>query len=153
MVVARATEADIPGLVQCAAGLFAEDAGSRDETIDAEWPLKYAAQRFGETISDPARLVLAARQAVDVIGSLSGVLEPATAMRPIRVATLISIYVHPRYRGSGVGARLVEQFCVWAREMNATRIAVTAYTTNQAAIGFYQRAGFVPYTLILEAVP
>ena len=151
IVVARAIPADIPGLVQCAAGLFAEDAGTRDKTIDAEWPAKHAAQRFSETISDPARLVLAARHAAEIVGSLSGTLDAATAMRPIRVATLISMYVHPRYRRSGVGARLVEQFRAWAQEMNATRITVTAYTTNEAAIRFYRRAGFMPYALTLEA--
>ena len=80
IVVARATPADIPGLVQCAAGLFAEDAGTRDKTIDAEWPAKHAAQRFSETISDPARLVLAARHAAEIVGSLSGTLEAATAL-------------------------------------------------------------------------
>ena len=120
--------ADIPGLVQCAAGLFAEDSGTRDKTIDAEWPAKQAAQRFSETISDPARLVLAARHAADVIGSLSGVLEATTAMRLIRVATLTSIYVYLPYRRSGVGARLWNKFRAWAQEMNATRIAVTGHT-------------------------
>jgi GNAT superfamily N-acetyltransferase len=114
-------------------------------------PAKHAAQRFSETISDPARLVLAARRTGEIVGTLSAALEAATTMRPIRTATLTSIYVHPRYRRSGVGARLVEQFHAWAREMNATRVAVTAYTTNKAAISFYQRAGFMPYTLTLEA--
>jgi ribosomal protein S18 acetylase RimI-like enzyme len=42
---------------------------------------------------------------------------------------------------------------VLGQEMNATRIAVTAYTTNKAAISFYQRAGFMPYTLTKEADP
>jgi len=95
IIVTAATEADIPGLVQCAIGLFAEDAGTRDITIDAEWPAKHAEQSLSQAIGDPSRLVLAARQAADVIGSLSGVLEPATTMRPIRVATLLSLYVRP----------------------------------------------------------
>jgi GNAT superfamily N-acetyltransferase len=107
--------------VQCAIGLFAEDAGTRDKTIDAEWPGKHATQRFNETISDPARLVLVARHTAEVAGSLSAALEPATAMRPIRTVTLTSIYVHPRYRSSGVGTQLVEQLRAWAQEMNATR--------------------------------
>ena len=150
IVVAKATQADIPGLVQCAIGLFAEDAGTRDSTIDAEWPAKHSEQSLSQAIGDPSRLVLAARQAADVIGSLSGVLEPATAMRPIRMATLLSLYVRPHHRNNGVGAALVGHFRSWARQQNASRIAVTAYTTNETAIGFYQRTGFTPYTLTLE---
>jgi len=150
IIVTAATEADIPGLVQCAIGLFAEDAGTRDITIDAEWPAKHAEQSLSQAIGDPSRLVLAARQSADVIGSLSGVLEPATTMRPIRVATLLSLYVRPHHRNNGVGATLVGHFRSWARQQNASRIAVTAYTTNKTAIGFYQRTGFTPYTLTLQ---
>ena len=61
IIVTAATEADIPGLVQCAIGLFAEDAGTRDITIDAEWPAKHAEQSLSQAIGDPSRLVLAAR--------------------------------------------------------------------------------------------
>jgi len=140
-------------LVQCAIGLFAEDAGTRDITIDAEWPAKHSEQSLSQAIGDPSRLVLAARQAADVIGSLSGVLEPATAMRPIRMATLLSLYVRPHHRNNGVGAALVGHFRSWARQQNASRIAVTAYTINETAIGFYQRTGFTPYTFTLEMPP
>jgi GNAT superfamily N-acetyltransferase len=150
IMVAKATQADIAGLVQCAIGLFAEDAGTRDITIDAQWPAKHAEQSLTQAIGDPSRLLLAARQDTDVIGSLSGVVEPATAIRPIPVATLLSLYVHPRHRNNGVGASLVGHFRSWAQQKNAARIAVTAYTTNEAAIRFYQRTGFTPYTLTLE---
>jgi GNAT superfamily N-acetyltransferase len=71
-------------------------------------------------------------------------------MRPIRVATLLSLYVRLHYRKNGVGASLVGQFRSWAREKKESRIAVTADTTNEAAIGFYQRAVFPPHTLTLE---
>jgi len=98
--IRRATVADIPGLVASSAALFAEDAGTRDDTIDVEWPLKHGAQRFGETIHDPNRLVLVAVADGDVIGHLAGALVEPSPIRPIRVATLLSMYLSVGHRAA-----------------------------------------------------
>jgi len=151
--IRRATIADIPGLVASSAALFAEDAGTRDDTIDVEWPLKHGAQRFGETIHDPNRLVLVAIADGDVIGHLAGALVEPSPIRPIRVATLLSMYVSVATRGGGVGARLVDSFRSWARQQGAHRVAVDAYAANDGALRFYQRLGFAAVSVVLETTP
>lgn len=152
--IRRAAAADVDGYVASSAGLFAEDAGAHDDTIDIEWPRRHGAQRFLDAIADPYRLILVA---VDpsgaIVGHLAGLLTDPTAIRPVRVATLLSLYVFGAHRGAGVGARLVGEFRSWARLRDSDRLEVTAYANNEGALRFYRRHGFVPQSVVLEAMP
>lgn len=141
---------DLPGLVASSTGLFAEDAGTRDPSVDADWPREHAAESFSVALADPARLVLAVECAGAVVGHLTGSLAEPTAMRPVRAATLLSVYVRPAHRSSGAGARLVEAFVRWAAERGAVHAEVSAYAVNSDAIRFYERAGFAPQTVTLR---
>lgn len=149
-VIRKAVIEDIEGLVACSTGLFAEDAGTRDPTLSQDWPRLHAAESFRSSIGDESRLVLVAEDDGKVVGHLTGGLTEASDIRPIRVATLGSMYVMPTHRGAGVGAQLAEAFRGWAAEAGADRLAVSAYATNEAAIRFYQRQGFTPRTVVLE---
>lgn len=154
IAIRRAVAADVDGFVASSAALFAEDAGTRDDTVDIEWPNRYGAQRFSENLGDPKRLMLVAvDESGVVVGHLSGLLGEPTAMRPVRVATLASLYVRPAHRGDGVGARLVAEFRAWSDERGMDRMEVTAYAQNADALRFYQREGFVPQSVVLEARP
>ncbi|GAB3911701.1 GNAT family N-acetyltransferase [Kibdelosporangium lantanae] len=144
---------DIPGLVESSAALFTEDAGQRDPTMNTNWPHEHGTERFTETTTDPNHLVLVAIADNQVIGHLTAVLESPTTKRPVRIATLASLYVRPAVRGAGTAANLVETFRTWARENQADLLAVTAYATNDQAIRFYQKHGFTPATLTLETTP
>jgi GNAT superfamily N-acetyltransferase len=104
------TDIDLPGLVASSVALFAEDAGTRDPTVDIEWPQKHGAESFGAIIGEPARLVLVADADGAIVGHLTGALDEPLAIRPVRVATLNSMYVRSTHRGAGVGARLVASF-------------------------------------------
>lgn len=141
---------DLPGLVASSTGLFAEDAGTRDPSVDADWPREHAAASFAAALDDPARLVLAVECAGTVVGHLFGSLAEPTAMRPVKAATLISAYVRPAHRSSGAGARLVDAFVRWAGEQGAEHAEVTAYAANTDAIRFYERNGFAPQSLTLR---
>jgi GNAT superfamily N-acetyltransferase len=148
--IRKAVAADIDGLVACSTGLFAEDAGTRDPTLSQDWPRLHAADSFRAQFGDDSKLVLVADADGAVVGHLTGSLGEASDIRPIRVATLMSMYVMPSHRDAGVGARLVAAFREWAAAAGADRLAVSAYAANEGAIRFYQRNGFVPRTLVLE---
>ncbi|MEU6348566.1 GNAT family N-acetyltransferase [Streptomyces sp. NPDC047072] len=49
-----------------------------------------------------------------MVGHLAGSLTEPTAIRPVRAATLVGLYVRPEHRGARAGARLVEAFLEWA---------------------------------------
>ncbi len=147
--VRRARPQDVPALVASSAALFAEDAGTRDPTVDVDWPLAHGAERFASGLGDPARLLLVAEHEGEVVGHLAGTVAEGSAVRPVKVATLLSLYVRTTHRGTRVGARLVAAFLDWAREQGAQQAEVTAYAANKDAIRFYERNGFGPRTLTL----
>ncbi|MFC4058315.1 GNAT family N-acetyltransferase [Planomonospora corallina] len=141
---------DLDGVVACSAALFAEDAGTRDPSLNLGWPREHGPARFAAALDDPARLVLVADDGGRIVGHLTGSLSGPTAMRPVPVATLGSMYVHPDHRRRGVGARLVAEFRSWARERGARYAGVTAYASNDAAVRFYRRHGFADRSTVLE---
>jgi len=151
--VRAARPEDVPGLVGSSAALFAEDAGQRDPTMNLNWPHEHGTHHFTETVNNPDHLVLVAVADEHVIGHLTAVLGAPTTKRPVRVATLASLYVQPASRGSGAAGTLVDTFRTWARENQADLLAVTAYATNNRAIRFYERQGFTPATITLETTP
>ncbi|MER6913540.1 GNAT family N-acetyltransferase [Streptomyces sp. NPDC000594] len=149
-VVRRAGHADVDGLVACSGALFAEDAGVRDPYIDLGWPQEHGPGRFAAGIDDPDRLLLVAERDGEIVGHLTGVLGEASAIRPVRIATLVSMYVRPALRGGGTGQRLVAEFFGWARTTGAEAAEVTAYAGNAGAVRFYERNGFGPQSVTLR---
>ena len=149
--IRKAAEHDVPGVVECSAELFREDAGTRDPSIDTSWPRAYGPTRFREMVAEADRLLLVAEAEGAIVGHLSGSLSHPSPIRPVTVATLMSMYVRPEWRSHGGGGLLVASFRDWAQQNQADRISVTAYAGNDRAIAFYRRNGFEPHTLTLES--
>jgi ribosomal protein S18 acetylase RimI-like enzyme len=57
--------------------------------------------------------------------------------------TLISMWVAPEARGTGVGDALIEATCQWAREAGAGELRLDVKEDNVQAIRLYIRHGFV----------
>ncbi|MFJ2028920.1 GNAT family N-acetyltransferase [Streptosporangium sp. NPDC087985] len=152
VVVRTATVADLEGVVACSSALFAEDAGTRDPTVNVNWPAERGLAQFRDALSDPYRLVMVAEDGGQIIGHLTGTLSGPTSMRPVMVATLGSVYVRPAHRGQKIGTDLVEEFRAWARHHGAQYAGVTAYAGNEAAVRFYERNGFAMRSVVLETV-
>lgn len=150
VTVRRGTITDLDGIVGCSSALFAEDAGTRDPTLNVNWPREHGLGLFMDALSDPDRLVMVAEDHDRIIGHLTGALFEPTAMRPVKVATLGSMYVQPPYRGKKIGARLVTEFRGWARHHGARYAGVTAYASNEAAVRFYRNNGFTVQSTVLE---
>ncbi|MES5817539.1 GNAT family N-acetyltransferase [Streptomyces sp. RG80] len=150
VIVRRARTEDIPGLVASSAGLFAEDGGTRDTTINVDWPHEHGAASFAAALEDPTRLVLVVDRETRVVGHLMGSVTEATDRRLVKSATLISMYVRPEHRRARAGAALVGEFLAWARREGAEEAEVTAYTANADAIRFYERGGFTPQLVTLR---
>ncbi|MEV7074135.1 GNAT family N-acetyltransferase [Streptomyces sp. NPDC093990] len=150
LTVRRARHDDIPGLVASSAGLFAEDAGTRDPSVDIGWPREHGAASFTAALEDPARLVLVVAHGGEVVGHLTGSLTEPSAVRPVKSATLQGLYVRPAHRRARVGARLVAEFLAWAEDQGARQAEVAAYSANPEAIRFYERQGFGAHAVTLR---
>ncbi|MFD8217771.1 GNAT family N-acetyltransferase [Streptomyces sp. NPDC059697] len=72
-------------------------------------------------------------------------------MKPVKVATLVSMYVRPAYRRDRIGGRMVDEFRSWAKESGAGSAQMTAYASNAEAIRFYERNGFASQSVTLGA--
>ncbi|ADD42863.1 GNAT family N-acetyltransferase [Stackebrandtia nassauensis] len=151
IIVRPARLSDLDGWIACATSLFREDGGTRDSSMNLDWPRDHGPDSFRAGLDDDTRLQLVAVDGHDVVGYLAGAVAEPTVMRSVRIATLRSLYVLPQHRDSGVGAVLVDRFRQWARQREADRVAVTAYASNEGALRFYQRQGLVPFHVTLEA--
>ena len=58
------------------------------------------------------------------------------------VVDLVSMWVTPAYRGSGVGRRLIDEVVDWARGNGNTAVELWVTRGNDPAISLYTRAGF-----------
>jgi ribosomal protein S18 acetylase RimI-like enzyme len=82
----------------------------------------------------------------NVIADLDSVpagMVSATAADETGAIELISMWVAPFARGSGVGDSLIAAVTKWAKEQGAARILLDVMKTNEHAIKLYKRHGFV----------
>jgi GNAT superfamily N-acetyltransferase len=151
VLVRRAGPSDVDALVDLCAALFAEDSGRHDPAVDQSWPRREGDTYFGQVIGDDQAAGMVAVIDGAAAGYLVGRLRQPGDTRPVRVAVLEAMYVQPPHRRGGVGAALVSEFRAWAGRQGAGRLSVTAYAANVEAIRFYEREGFTPRSLSLEA--
>jgi ribosomal protein S18 acetylase RimI-like enzyme len=141
---------DTPVIVALNNALFQEDAGQRDPFMNLDWPRQEGEAYFTRHMSSQKSIVLLAESEGEAIGYLVGYLKSSSTLRPVKMAELESMYVKKTYRNEGVGEQLANKFLEWARKHGVERVSVTAYATNERAIAFYQRLGFLPKSLTLE---
>lgn len=148
--IREARPQDVIGLVTSVASLFADDAGSGEHAIDRP-PRQRAATDPVLGVADEDRLVLVATDGDRIVGHLTGTVAASAAIRPLRVATLVGMYVFPAHRDAGVGARLVAAFRAWAAERHADRVALDGYAGDASAIRSHRHQRFAPRIPVLQA--
>jgi GNAT superfamily N-acetyltransferase len=149
IVCRPATPADLAMVARSTAELNAQTAGRLDATVSLSWPEEDSPQGHRAHLDDPRWLILVAEDGGRVIGHLAGVIDQP-AGRTVPVATIFSVHVSADHRGAGAGSALVGVFRAWALERSVRVLEVSTYTANSAALRFYQRLGFSPYTSTLQ---
>ncbi len=66
---------------------------------------------------------------------------------------LEDMVLHPDWRGGGLGTRLLQYAIDWARARGFTRISLLTDQTNEGAIRFYRRQGFVESAMTVLRLP
>ena len=99
---------------------------------DAEWETR-AANMNGE-----AKIGYLAMDDGMPCGIAAGFLDEKDPTR----AQLVSMWVAPAYRRTGIGSLLIAAIQAWARRREVRRLELMVTSCNQGAIEFYQRNGF-----------
>ncbi|HMO26022.1 MAG TPA: GNAT family N-acetyltransferase, partial [Tepidisphaeraceae bacterium] len=117
-----------------APGAFGSTFERESAMTDDEWRA-----RVGVWNSERARALLAwdGAQARGIVAGFLDQDDPKTAH-------LVSMWVDPGLRRSGVGARLVGAILDWARSVSAERVVLNVTSTNAGARAFYKHLGFTP---------
>ncbi|CAN5792706.1 GNAT family N-acetyltransferase [soil metagenome] len=134
--ISQATLEDLPALVGLLTVLFAQEA---DFTADLA-----KQQRGLQLIIEQPTVgrIYCARQENQVVGMVSLLFTISTAEGG-RVAWLEDMIVQPDQRGCGIGEQLLRHALAEARAADCSRITLLTDNTNQAAMQFYGRVGFV----------
>lgn len=66
------------------------------------------------------------------------------------VMLLEDVIVTRSYRGRGLGRRLVEHVCDWAKHRDLSRITLLSDRNNTAALAFYDRLGFEASAMVVR---
>jgi len=75
-------------------------------------------------------------------GTAAG-MASGTALAPDGSIELISMWVAAFARGHGVGDSLVNAVTEWAREQQASSVALAVFGDNERAVALYRRHGFI----------
>lgn len=137
IIVREATEADIADVSHVKAqGWATSYADSGTPELLATWSSpQHWLHGLEQSAEDPARFLFVAQDTASVVGFAQGDFGPTSY--------LASLHVLPRWRGQGIGARLMAQVAAAALERQSVELELDVVTTNHSAIAFYERLGAV----------
>lgn len=150
--IQRAQEADVPEIIERWAEMMRYHAD-----LDERFELSDKAEASFETyvrslLTDEARLILVAKDDGVLVGYVSAQIKvhPPVFRKPSH-GEITELAVAEKYRGGGIGGRLVAEVRRWLRGQGVDRVEVTAATRNERAISFWTSQGFESYFTVMAA--
>lgn len=141
--IGEANAEDIPSLVSLLHELFTLES---DFTPDRD----KQARALQLITGNPERgRIFVLRAGSQVIGMVNALFTISTAEGG-PVVLLEDVILAKKYRGQGLGRKLVEHVLEWARRENFLRVTVLADSTNEAALNFYRQLGFRRSSMVVN---
>jgi ribosomal protein S18 acetylase RimI-like enzyme len=81
-------------------------------------------------------------------GIIAGVFDEVAPRR----AHVMSMWVAPTHRRTGLGGKLMHAVQLWAQDLGSNELRLMVTSNNATAISFYQRCGFT-FTGMTEEYP
>lgn len=141
-----ATEADLPAMADLLYELF---------TLESDFKPEREKQLRGlKLILDTPAIGRLFVLRVDgrVVGMANALITVSTA-QGAPVLLLEDVIVSRATRGGGLGRRLVEHVCDWARAQGMARVTLLADKDNAPALAFYDRLGFESSAMVVRRKP
>jgi GNAT superfamily N-acetyltransferase len=142
-IVDLAAPADLPAMADLLDALF---------TLEADFKPERDKQLRGlRLILDTPEIgrLFVLRLGGEIIGIANALITVSTA-QGTRVLLLEDVVLKDGYRGAGLGRKLVDHVCAWAKSQGMTRVTLLADKDNAAALAFYQRLGFEPSAMVVR---
>jgi GNAT superfamily N-acetyltransferase len=131
-----AARSDIPRLVELLGELFSHE---REFSPDPD----KQREALEAILADRSRgRIFVAREGSELVGMASLLYTISTAEGG-KAALFEDLIVDPRYRGKGVGGKLVNYVIQQARAEGVLRITLLTDLENDTALGLYRKLGFV----------
>ncbi len=149
----RATEKDFDDLLRLNQDLFAyEHEHGFWETYDLDWTYSEDGKRvFTSYFTDNnAAAWIASNEHGEAVGYLAAVFHDKPFRKPHRVSEIEMVYIDEKYRCSGIGRTLVEEYKKWSVEKGAGILRVGAMAPNKHAREFYEKWGFAEAEIMYE---
>jgi GNAT superfamily N-acetyltransferase len=116
---------------------------------EAAWPMdRWRAWAAASAAGDDQSLYVAETPGGDLVG-LAAAYRQESHPRSLR---LVSMWVAPGQRGTGLGRRLTRAVVDWAENVDADELTLWVVETNRVAAQLYRSAGFVP-TDVAQPLP
>lgn len=132
-----ATEADLPAMADLLYELFTLESDFRPEREKQLRGLKLI-------LDTPAIGQLFVLRVDGAVAGMANALITVSTAQGTRVLLLEDVIVRSNLKGAGLGRKLVEHVCAWAKAQGMTRVTLLADKDNAAALTFYERLGFEP---------
>ncbi|WP_430967959.1 GNAT family N-acetyltransferase [Spongiimicrobium sp. 2-473A-2-J] len=139
MIIRKATEIDIPALVEMMAN---DPLGRLREDYRDPLPQTYY-EAFYRIDADPNQeLVVMENEGQQIIGTLQLSLIPYLTYQGGIRAQIEAVRVHEDHRGKGIGQKLFEWAIARAKERRAHVVQLTTDKKRPEALKFYEKLGF-----------
>jgi GNAT superfamily N-acetyltransferase len=137
IVIDFASETDLPALCDLLTELF---------TLEADFKPDREKQLRGLRLilDTPAIGRLFVLRVDGKVAGMANALITVSTAQGTPVLLLEDVIVSGVYRGAGLGRRLVEHVCAWAKSEGMSRVTLLADKDNRAALAFYEKLGFGP---------
>jgi GNAT superfamily N-acetyltransferase len=138
IIFRQAMRGDLPAIV----GMLADDdLGSQRERYEDPLPeLYYIA--FEQINKDTNHDLVVAESGGEIIGTLQLMFLPSISFRGGLRAQVESVRVDKKYRGQGIGSKLMKWAMERAKERGAHVVQLTTHRSREEAHRFYKRLGF-----------
>lgn len=128
--------------------LFKLEKKKYDSTLVTDWPLSVEGKKYFRNLIKNEYVIVAMDNGV-VIGYLAGSINECGAYSLVQYGEINNMFVDEKYRGSGVGTALVNDFKKYCAGKKIRNFKVVASAKNKTAIKFYKTMGFGEFDIIL----
>lgn len=133
-----AKRADLPSIVRMLAD---DELGSQRERFQEPLPASYYTA-YDQIEKDSNHELIVAELDGEIIGTLHLIFIPSISYQGGLRAQIESVRVDRKYRGQGIGSKLMKWAIERARRRNAQLVQLTSNESRKDAHRFYEKLGF-----------